>query len=225
MSNIKVELNSVYPSGDIRAYATVTVEDRLSIRGIKLMDDGNDNVYLEMPSRKIAGSMKEICFADAEFKDQLREAVQDAYYAVAVPAYDAEQEFELEEIPEEENDMEERYEIQMENIDVKIGSVYPSTENSGIRAFAVATIDDSIGIRSIKIVEGGDGLFVAVPSRKTVDGYKDVCSLMTVEYKEMFNKAVLDSYHQTIAQSQEEEMDDEQEQEQEENNSMEMGSM
>ena len=38
-----------------------------------------------------------------------------------------------------------------------------------LRAFASMTIDDCIVIRDIKIIEGGKGLFVAMPSRKLCD--------------------------------------------------------
>jgi len=38
-----------------------------------------------------------------------------------------------------------------------------------LRAFASVTIDDCVVVRDIKIIEGGGGLFVAMPSRKLCD--------------------------------------------------------
>ncbi len=38
-----------------------------------------------------------------------------------------------------------------------------------LRGFASITVDDAIVIRDIKIIEGGNGLFVAMPSRKLCD--------------------------------------------------------
>ena len=38
-----------------------------------------------------------------------------------------------------------------------------------LRAFASVTIDDCVVVRDIKIIEGGKGLFVAMPSRKLCD--------------------------------------------------------
>ena len=38
-----------------------------------------------------------------------------------------------------------------------------------LRGFASITIDDMLVIRDIKIIEGGNGLFVAMPSRKLCD--------------------------------------------------------
>ena len=57
--------------------------------------------------------------------------------------------------------------------------------------------------RGIKVVEGGkDGLFVAMPSRKTQDGYKDICFPVTAEFRSQLYSAVLDTYHQTLAMAQ-----------------------
>ena len=38
-----------------------------------------------------------------------------------------------------------------------------------LRAFASITIDDALVIRDIKVIDGGDRLFVAMPSRKLCD--------------------------------------------------------
>lgn len=38
-----------------------------------------------------------------------------------------------------------------------------------LRAFASITLDDGVVVRDIKIIEGGHGLFVAMPSRKLCD--------------------------------------------------------
>lgn len=58
----------------------------------------------------------------------------------------------------------------MQEVEVRITSVCPPGGQGGIRAYASATIGGCFGVRGIKIVEGGrDGLFVSMPSRKTVD--------------------------------------------------------
>ena len=64
----------------------------------------------------------------------------------------------------------------MPDVEVKINSMYPPGASGGIRAYASATVDGCLGIRGIKVVEGGrDGLFVSMPSRKTENGYKEIC--------------------------------------------------
>lgn len=87
-------------------------------------------------------------------------------------------------------------------IDVKITNLYPPSTEGSTRAYASATLDECFGVRGIKIVEGGkDGLFVSMPSRKTQDGYRDVCFPVTAEFREELHKAVLDAYQQAITQT------------------------
>ena len=91
----------------------------------------------------------------------------------------------------------------MPDVDVKINSMYPPGASGGIRAYASATVDGCLGIRGIKVVEGGrDGLFVSMPSRKTENGYKEICFPVTKEFREQLHKAVLDGYQQAVAMNQ-----------------------
>ena len=58
-------------------------------------------------------------------------------------------------------------------------------------------------VRGIKIVEGGkDGLFVSMPSRKTQDGYKDICFPVTAEFRKELHQAVLGAYEQALTMAQ-----------------------
>ena len=91
----------------------------------------------------------------------------------------------------------------MPTLDVRISSMYPAGGQGGIRAYASATIDGCLAIRGIKVVEGGrDGLFVSMPSRKTQDGYKEVCCPVTAEFREQLYHGILDAYQQAITQAQ-----------------------
>ena len=91
----------------------------------------------------------------------------------------------------------------MATLDVRITSMYPPGSQGGTRAYASATIDGCFAVRGIKVVEGGrDGLFVSMPSRKTQDGYKEVCFPVTGEFREQLHSAVLDAYHQAITMAQ-----------------------
>lgn len=91
----------------------------------------------------------------------------------------------------------------MSTLDIKISSMYPPGQQGGIRAYASATIDGCFAVRGIKVVEGGrDGLFVSMPSRKTVDGYKEVCFPVTAEFRNELHNAVLDAYQQALTMAQ-----------------------
>lgn len=91
----------------------------------------------------------------------------------------------------------------MPTLDIRITSMYPPGQQGGTRAYASATIDGCFAIRGIKVVEGGrDGMFVSMPSRKTQEGYKEVCFPVTAEFREQLHNAVLDTYRQTLTMAQ-----------------------
>ena len=65
-------------------------------------------------------------------------------------------------------------------------------EDIKLKAVASITIDDCFVIHDIKVIEGNEGYFVAMPSRKTPDGeYKDVAHPLNTPTREELNKAVL----------------------------------
>ena len=69
-------------------------------------------------------------------------------------------------------------------------------ENSRLRGIASVLLDDSFAIHDIRIIEGDNGLFIAMPSRKTATGeYKDVCHPINPDVRTEFTNAVLDDYN------------------------------
>lgn len=89
----------------------------------------------------------------------------------------------------------------MPTVDVRITSMYPPSQDGGIRGYASATIDGCLGIRGIKVMEGSNGLFVSMPSRKTTDGYREVCFPVTAEFREQLHNTVLEAYKLALEQS------------------------
>lgn len=88
-------------------------------------------------------------------------------------------------------------------VEIKITSMYPPGQQGSIRAYASATIGDCFAVRGIKVVEGGrDGLFVSMPSRKTTDGYKEMCFPVTAEFRNELHNAVLDAFQQALIMAQ-----------------------
>lgn len=68
-------------------------------------------------------------------------------------------------------------------------------EESKLKAVASIVIDDCFVIHDIKVLEGNQGNFVAMPSRKTPDGqYKDVAHPLNTPTREELNKSVLAEY-------------------------------
>ncbi|MCD8372236.1 MAG: septation regulator SpoVG [Clostridia bacterium] len=74
-----------------------------------------------------------------------------------------------------------------------------SKEDNKLRAVASITIDDCFAVHDIKIIEGNDGVFIAMPSRKTNDGeYKDIAHPLNTETRDMIKQAVLKAYYDEL---------------------------
>jgi len=71
---------------------------------------------------------------------------------------------------------------------------------------AAITIDNCFVVHELRIIEGKNGLFVAMPSRKMPNGdYKDVAHPINSETRAMIEKAVLDTFGQLPEMQSEEE--------------------
>lgn len=69
-----------------------------------------------------------------------------------------------------------------------------------MKAIVSVTIDDSFVIHDVKVVEGQNGLFVAMPSRKTPEGeFRDIAHPITTNAREIIQSAVLQAYHEALA--------------------------
>lgn len=64
-----------------------------------------------------------------------------------------------------------------------------------MKAIVSVTLDDSFVIHDIKVVEGHNGLFIAMPSQRTNEGYfRDVAHPITSSAREHIQAAVLNAY-------------------------------
>ena len=68
-------------------------------------------------------------------------------------------------------------------------------EEGKLKAVASVTIDDCFVVHDVKIIEGADGCFIAMPSKRTPDGeYKDIVHPLNTETREMMAEAILAEY-------------------------------
>ena len=68
-------------------------------------------------------------------------------------------------------------------------------EGSRMKGIASVLIDDSFAVHDIRIIEGDNGLFIAMPSRKTPNGeFKDIAHPINAETREKIQKAILEAY-------------------------------
>jgi stage V sporulation protein G len=68
-------------------------------------------------------------------------------------------------------------------------------EGSRMKAIASVLIDDGLAIHDIRIIEGDNGLFIAMPSRKTATGgYRDIAHPINQDIRRMFEEEILTTY-------------------------------
>ncbi len=75
------------------------------------------------------------------------------------------------------------------------------TAEGKMKAVVSVTFDNAIVIHDIKVIEGQDKLFIAMPSRKTPDGvFKDIAHPINAEMREALQAAILSKYEESLTQ-------------------------
>lgn len=74
------------------------------------------------------------------------------------------------------------------------------SETGKLKAVATIIIDDSFAIHDIKLIDGKDGIFVAMPSRKSHEGYfKDIAHPLNSEVRNYVCTTILDAYKHFVS--------------------------
>ena len=69
-------------------------------------------------------------------------------------------------------------------------------DDGKLKAVASITIDDCFVVHDVKILDGTDGYFIAMPSKKTPEGeYKDVVHPLNTETRELIKNIVLAEFN------------------------------
>ena len=78
-------------------------------------------------------------------------------------------------------------------------------EGALLKCIAAVLLDDSFAVHDIRIIEGDNGLVIAMPSRKTAaGGYRDIAHPINPEVRAMFEEAILNAYENADDVSEEE---------------------
>lgn len=81
--------------------------------------------------------------------------------------------------------------------DIRVRKV--SSEGSKMRAIVSVTFDDCFVVHDIKVIEGQDKFFIAMPSRKTSDGvFKDIAHPITSEMRSEMESRILAKYEEAV---------------------------
>jgi stage V sporulation protein G len=89
-------------------------------------------------------------------------------------------------------------------IDMEITSITirKMSSEGKMKAIVSVTFDNSFVVHDIKVIEGTNGYFIAMPSRKTQDGeFKDIVHPINSEFREKISSEVLKKYFEALEQA------------------------
>ncbi len=76
--------------------------------------------------------------------------------------------------------------------------VFPVDEEK-LKAFVSVVFDECFMVNDIKVIQGRDGLFISMPSRRKRNGkFKDVAHPLNNETRRMIEEQVLDEYDRAL---------------------------
>ena len=68
-----------------------------------------------------------------------------------------------------------------------------------MKAIVSVTLDNAFVIHDVKVVDGQNGLFVAMPSRKTPNGeFRDIAHPISQEARDLIQSRVLEKYQEAL---------------------------
>jgi stage V sporulation protein G len=81
----------------------------------------------------------------------------------------------------------------MDITDIRIRKV---NADGKLKAYVTVTFDESFVVHNVKVIEGENGIFIAMPSRRTKNGeYKDVAHPINTEFRGVLQDRILDEYN------------------------------
>jgi len=76
----------------------------------------------------------------------------------------------------------------------------PMRDEGNLKAFCSVVFDDVFIVHSVKIIQGKDSLFVAMPSREMKNGqFRDTAHPIDNEFRMMIEAEILEQYRQLVA--------------------------
>lgn len=183
-----IQLNAVNkPEKNVRAFAAVVFGDSFKVTNIAVLE-GKNGAFVSMPSFRTRErdahnnpAYKDVCHPiTKEFREEL--------YGAILELYDEMEQTGRAEIKAEANHHEEP------SFTIRVTPF--EREGSNMVGFANIVLDESFSVGNVSVVEGKNGMFVAMPSYKAGSKYRDVCFPVTKEFREKVNQAVLDAYQE-----------------------------
>lgn len=194
----EVNVNAVKKQeGNLKGFATVVFEDCFKISNIAIVENKDGELFVSMPrysSGSEQGEYKDICNPiTKEFREELYDTILSTFAEhlergtkkTVVGDEAAELVFNVRVTPYEK-------------------------DGSNIRGLARIYLNDCFVINNVSLLQGKNGMFVAMPSYKTKQTdefgkslYQDVCYPITKEFREKLYGELVEVYHQEKEQKKE----------------------
>lgn len=73
------------------------------------------------------------------------------------------------------------------------------TQEGKMRAIVSITLNDKFVVHDVRVIEGNNGLFVAMPSKRTPNGeFRDIAHPINMEARQEIQKSVLEAYSREL---------------------------
>ena len=83
----------------------------------------------------------------------------------------------------------------MKNMEITYIIIKKLASEGKMKAVASVTFDNAFAVHDVKVIEGPEKLFVAMPSRRTPDGeYRDIAHPINSDMRNMLERKVLAAY-------------------------------
>jgi stage V sporulation protein G len=84
----------------------------------------------------------------------------------------------------------------MQITDIRVRKVFGDGK---LKAYVTVTFDDCFVVHNVKIIESSNGVFIAMPSRKTKTGeYKDVAHPINPDFRAELQNKILEAFESGV---------------------------
>lgn len=177
------------PSGNIRGFVNVVFNHCFKVSNIAVIEGKEHNVFVSMPRYATSRGdedYKDVCNPiTKEFREELYDTILDAFDSLEPGEHTRVNVGKTEKEP----------------LDFNVKVTPFEREGSNIRGLARVYLEDAFVVNNVSLLEGRNGLFVAMPSYKAKQSgkngkgeYQDIVYPITREFREKLYGAVMDAY-------------------------------
>ena len=76
--------------------------------------------------------------------------------------------------------------------------IRPISDGGKLKAVASVTFDGEFVVHDVKLINGQNGMFIAMPSKKSGDGYRDVAHPLLSETRVKIREAIINAFEESL---------------------------